>query len=299
MKNIRAFSLKEPAVMFATAAALAAAIALLAAGCSGKTDSATTGEASGKATTSQSASAPGNNPSAAPARTADIDYAALDFGKIADAKEAATKAVASLAGDDAAVVKAWASALDNLSKVRAEVDRTGKVLASADLLNISKITNGTPNAISDQFVARRKIANDNSFAINDWQNAVHDLTRVYTAALVDRSVPMPRAQGEIDKMKRALIDKARAEVDRWETAKKVAQEYNYAVNAMQNLYTYRSADYNNAIARQRNSGNNSVVTTQPLPWEVKNAPNPAVIDSQKKFDHEVALIEELKQSAQH
>ena len=74
--------------------------------------------------------------------------------------------------------------LKDLLNLKSEVQRTGKILAEADLLNVTTITNGSQSQISEQFVERRKIANANWSALNDWENALHDMSRSYQAGLL-------------------------------------------------------------------------------------------------------------------
>ena len=40
------------------------------------------------------------------------------------------------------------------------------------------------------------------------------------------------------------------------------------------------------------------VTVQQLPWEVKNQPDPALADYWRKFEQEVAKVEQFKKEAQ-
>lgn len=246
----------------------------------------------GKSTQSPQQAAP-EVKKAEEARSASIDYSALDFAKLNDAQQAASEMVKGLKGDEFAVAQAWAATLKNLAKAKSEVERTGKALIDADILNVSTITNGTQSEISDQFVMRRGIANANSSAINDWQNALHRFSGAYQGALIERSVPMERVQSESKKMTQALVDKLKTEADLCEAEKKVPQEYNYAVNAMQNYYIYRSAYISNNTKPQ----GAYAVPTRDLPWETKNTPSPIVTDASRKFEKEVAKVEELKKAA--
>jgi hypothetical protein len=181
-----------------------------------------------------------------------IDYTKLDLENPAEAAATAAVAARTLTGEDALVSQAWSAVLSNLVVASREVERSAKTLGAADVLNGGTISRQGSVSVSDQFVNRRKIANDFGTAVHNWEQRVSGLSGQYLGQLYQFNVPPDRAQIERDRLSAATAEKVQLQLKICALERDIALGYNRAVGSLETYQIYAAASPGNPGAIEYN-----------------------------------------------
>ncbi len=231
-----------------------------------------------------------------------IDYANLDLNRLEEMQKPESAYGRALTNENGAVHRAWAGVMTNLLAARTELDRQGKALE--EILDISKITNGTQSQLQAQFLNRRMMCNKYRDAVDKWRYSVKNIGNSYVNELSKWQVSPPRAIVESEELRRVLGDQIRSytinssiqtELKVCDVETQLAMQSKYAVGSMEIFYFRREATFHN-----NQPTTTAGVPIRPLPWETQSQPTPAataaLVQAREKYEKHVAAMEKLRQT---